>query len=57
MRYFVFIHLDVEERAGCFAFLSSLCLVIVMWLFLAVLWVCLQSVIAVFPDLARLLFL
>ena len=30
--------------------LSSWCLVIVMWLFLAVPWVCLQLVIVVFPD-------
>ena len=30
--------------------MSSLCLVIVVWLFLAVSWVCLQFVIVVFPD-------
>ena len=30
--------------------LSSRCLVIVMWLFLAVPWVCLQFVVVVFPD-------
>ena len=30
--------------------LASLCLVIVVWLFLAVPWVCLQFVIVVFPD-------
>ena len=30
--------------------LSSWCLVIVVWLFLAVPWVCLQLVIVVFPD-------
>ena len=36
--------------------LSSWCLVIV-WLFLAVLWVCLQFVIVVFPDHTLLLFL
>ena len=30
--------------------LSSWCLVIVVWLFLAVPWVCLQFVILVFPD-------
>ena len=29
---------------------SSWCLVIVVWLFLAVQWVCLQFVIVVFPD-------
>ena len=37
--------------------LSSLCLVIVVWLFLAVPWVCLQFVIVVFPDHTHLLFL
>ena len=31
-------------------YLSFWCLVIVVWLFLAVPWVCLQFVIAVFPD-------
>ena len=36
--------------------LSSLCLVIVVWLFLAVPWVCLQFVIVVFPDHIHLLF-
>ena len=30
--------------------LSSWCLVIVVWLFLAMPWVCLQFVIVVFPD-------
>ena len=30
--------------------LSSLCLVIAVWLFLMVSWVCLQFVIVVFPD-------
>ena len=37
--------------------LSSWCLVIVVWLFLAVPWVCLQFVIAVFPDHTHLLLL
>ena len=36
--------------------LSSLCLVSVMWLLLAVPWVCLQFVIVVFPDHTHLLF-
>ena len=36
--------------------LSSWCLVIVVWLFLALQWVCLQFVILVFPDLTHLLF-
>ena len=37
--------------------LSSWCLVVVVWLFLAVPWVCLQFVIVVFPDHTNLLFL
>ena len=37
--------------------LSSWCLVMVVWLFLAVLWVCLLFVIVVFPDHTHLLFL
>ena len=37
--------------------LSSWCLVIVVWLFLAVPWVCLQFVIVVFPDQTHSLFL
>ena len=37
--------------------LSSWCLVIVVWLFLAVPWVCLQFVIVVISDHTHLLFL
>ena len=37
--------------------LPSWCVVVVVWLFLAVPWVCLQFVIVVFPDHAHLLFL
>ena len=37
--------------------LSSWCLVMVVWLFLAVTWVCLRFVIVVFPDHTHLLFL
>ena len=37
--------------------MSSCCLMIVVWLFLAVPWVCLQFVIVVFPDNTQLLFL
>ena len=48
-------HLDGEERADCFALLSSWCLVIVVLLFLAVPWVCLQFLIVVFPDQIHLL--
>ena len=36
--------------------MSSWCLVIIVWLFLAVPWVCLQFVIEVFPDHTYLLF-
>ena len=36
--------------------LSAWCLVIVVWLFLAVPWVCLQFVIVVNPDHTHLLF-
>ena len=37
--------------------LSSWCLVVVVWLFLAVPWVSLRFVIVVFPDHTHLLFL
>ena len=37
--------------------LSSWCLVMVVWLFLAMPWVCLRFVIVVFPDHTNLLFL
>ena len=37
--------------------LSSWCLVMALWLFLAVPWVCLWFVIVVFPDHTHLLFL
>ena len=37
--------------------LSSWCLMMAEWLFLAVLWGCLQFVIVVFPDHTHLLFL
>ena len=37
--------------------LSSWCLVMVVWLFLAVLWVCLRFVIVVFSDHTHILFL
>ena len=36
--------------------LSSCCFLMVVWLFLAVLWVCLLFVIVVFPDHGHLLF-
>ena len=37
-------------------YLSSLCLVMVEWLFLAVPWGCLRFVVVVFPDHTHLLF-
>ena len=37
--------------------LSSWCIVVVVWLFLVVPWVCLRLVIVVFPDHTHLLFL
>ena len=37
--------------------LSFWCLVIVVWLFLAVPWVCLQFVIVVFPDYTHYFFI
>ena len=37
--------------------LSSWCLVVVVWLFLTVPWVCLQFLIVIFPDHTHLLFL
>ena len=46
-----------EGSAGCFAWLVFLVFVMVVWLFLAVPWVCLQFVIVVFPDHSHLLFL
>ena len=49
-------HLDGEERTGCFAILSFWCLVIVVWLFLTVPWVCLQFVFGLLPDNTHLLF-
>ena len=36
--------------------LSSMCIVIVVWLFLTMTWVCLQFVIVVFSDHTHLLF-
>ena len=52
---FAIILMGNRELVALFS-LSSWCIVIVMWLFLAVPWVCLQFVIVVFPDYAHLLF-
>ena len=50
-------HLDGEERElVAWLNLSSWCLVMVEWLFLAVPWDCLRFVIVVCPDHTHLLF-
>ena len=46
-----------EKELVALLSLSSWCFVTVVWLFLTVPWVCLQFVIAVFPDHTHLLFL
>ena len=50
-------HLNGEKELVALLDLSSWCFVIVVRLFLAMSWVCLRFVIAVFPDYTRLLFL
>ena len=50
---FVIIFIGKRELV---ALLSSWCLVIVMWFFIAVPWLCLQFVIVVFPDHTHLQF-
>ena len=52
---FAIIFMWKRELVALFS-LSSWCLVIVVWLFLAVPWVCLRFVIVVFPDHTHLLF-
>ena len=49
-------HLDWKRELIAWLSLSSWCLMIVVWLFLAVPWVCLQFVIVVFPYRTHLLF-
>ena len=57
----LYVHLSfiiiLVEKRELFALhgLFSWCLVMVVWLFLAVPWFCLQFVIAVFPDHTHLL--
>ena len=51
---FVIILMEKRELVALLS-LSSWCLVIVVWLFLAVHWVSLQFVIVVFPDHTHLL--
>ena len=53
---FAIIFIGVRELVALLS-LSSWCLVIVAWLFLAVPLVCLQFVIVAFPDHTHLLFL
>ena len=53
---FAFILMGKRELVALLG-LSSWCLVIVVWLFLAVSWVCLQFLIVVFPGHTHLLFL
>ena len=52
---FAIILMGKRELVGLLS-LSSWCLLIVVWFFLAVSWVCLQFVIVVFPDHTHLLF-
>ena len=52
---FAIILMGKRELVALFS-LSSLCLVIVVWLFLMAPWVCRQFVIVVFPDHTHLLF-
>ena len=53
---FAIILMGKRELAALLS-LSSWCLVVAMWLFLAIPWVSLQFVIVVFPDHTLLLFL
>ena len=53
---FAIILMGKRELVALFS-LSSWCLVMVVWLFLAVPWVCLRFVIVVFSEYTHLLFL
>ena len=53
---FAIILMGKRELVSLFS-MSFWCLVIVVWFFLVVPWVCLQFVIVVFPDHTDLLFL
>ena len=46
-----------ERELDALLSLSSWCLMLVVWLFLSVPWLCLQFVIVTFPDHTDLLFL
>ena len=51
---FVIISMGMRELVALLWF-SSWCLVIIVWLFLAVPWICLEFVIVVFPDHTHLM--
>ena len=51
----LFIRLEGKRQPVVLLNLSYWCLLIVVWLFLAVPWVCLHFVIVVFPDKTHLL--
>ena len=51
------INLMGKREQVAFLCLSSWCLMIIVWLFHTIQWVCLQFVIVVFPDHTHLLFL
>ena len=54
MSFLFYNHLDREERElAALLSLSSWCLVIVVWLFLSVPWVCLQFVIVILTIFMR----
>ena len=57
VRYFMSILVLPKRELVALLCLSSWCLMIIVWLFLAVPLVCLQFVIVVFPDHTHLLFL
>ena len=50
LRFVVRYFMSILVNLVAFVSLSSLCLVMVVWLLLAVPWVCLRFVIVVFPD-------
>ena len=58
MQCLILAAINATEKLGLVALLglSPWCLVIVVWLFVVVPWVCLQIVIVVFPDHTHLLF-
>ena len=57
VHYFIFILVLQSRELAALLGLSSWRLVMVVWFFLALPWVCLRFVIVVFPDHTHLLFL